>query len=282
MTRRALVTITGGICGAFGGGALEVVTKEVGGRYGRGYGTSVGVFGLPFYGTGQAREMRRTWLHRVDGNQLVNRWNFIKHKNILDLDRLLGYFQSGESALDLDAFERSGFELTFVASDMDTGKAVYLKPNRDNLFDCMRASAALPIVHSPVILDGRTLGDGGLTDPVPYELALEENDEVLVISNNPFGVHQDFGFKRITRRLMPRIEMKCGDLFRNYDANQARILEEVEEAAKRREIKLIRPERKLPLKGILDTDKDRIAATYEMGMEAAWDFLRRERGLNLL
>ncbi|MGH9870322.1 MAG: patatin-like phospholipase family protein [Candidatus Polarisedimenticolia bacterium] len=56
-----------------------------------------------------------------------------------------------------------------VAADLATGKAVVL--DRGDLARAMRASMALPAFFTPVVIDGRTLVDGGIADNLPVDVA---------------------------------------------------------------------------------------------------------------
>ncbi|MFQ5608601.1 MAG: patatin-like phospholipase family protein, partial [Candidatus Zixiibacteriota bacterium] len=65
----------------------------------------------------------------------------------------------------------TGLPTPFLASatDMETGQAITLE--RGNLAESMRASMAFPLALSAVELDGRLLTDGGMTRPIPVDLA---------------------------------------------------------------------------------------------------------------
>ena len=54
---------------------------------------------------------------------------------------------------------------TAVATDLETGEERWLQEGPVDV--AIRASAALPGFMTPVVLDGRLLADGGLTNPVP-------------------------------------------------------------------------------------------------------------------
>jgi NTE family protein len=56
-----------------------------------------------------------------------------------------------------------------VATDMVTREAVVLA--KGDLAQAVRASFSLPLVFKPVLLDGRTLADGGMTENVPVAAA---------------------------------------------------------------------------------------------------------------
>jgi len=65
-----------------------------------------------------------------------------------------------------------------IATDMMTGEMVVL--DRGDLAQAMRASIAVPGVFSPVKIDGRTLGDGGLTRNVPVDIARQTCADVVI------------------------------------------------------------------------------------------------------
>ncbi len=56
-----------------------------------------------------------------------------------------------------------------VAADLETGKQVVL--DRGSLIDAVRASVSMPAVLAPYHLHGRLLVDGGVVNPVPFDVA---------------------------------------------------------------------------------------------------------------
>jgi NTE family protein len=65
-----------------------------------------------------------------------------------------------------------------VATDMQTGEMVVL--GTGNLALAMRASMAVPGAFAPVTIDGRILGDGGLTRNVPVDIARQTCADVVI------------------------------------------------------------------------------------------------------
>jgi NTE family protein len=65
-----------------------------------------------------------------------------------------------------------------IATDMMTGEMVVL--GSGDLAASMRASMAVPGVFSPVTIDGRTLGDGGLTRNLPVDIARQTCADVVI------------------------------------------------------------------------------------------------------
>ncbi|WP_413719811.1 patatin-like phospholipase family protein [Silicimonas sp. MF1-12-2] len=74
--------------------------------------------------------------------------------------------------------------LSLVATDMATGREAWL--TKGNVAEAVRASVALPGILSPVLIDGRWMLDGGLTNPVPVSSCRVLGADV-VIAVNPSG-----------------------------------------------------------------------------------------------
>lgn len=56
-----------------------------------------------------------------------------------------------------------------IAADLDTGEQVVL--DRGDLVEAVRASVSIPGLIAPFKIDGRTLVDGGVLNPVPFDVA---------------------------------------------------------------------------------------------------------------
>jgi NTE family protein len=65
-------------------------------------------------------------------------------------------------------FEDLAMPCRTVATDVESGERISI--GTGNLSDAFRASASVPMVFSPVKIDGRVLVDGGVSDPVPAEI----------------------------------------------------------------------------------------------------------------
>ena len=65
-----------------------------------------------------------------------------------------------------------------IATNVKNGDEVLLKSG--NLVDAIRASIAVPIIFSPVEIDGKLLMDGGLVNPVPADAVRDLGAEFVV------------------------------------------------------------------------------------------------------
>ena len=80
-------------------------------------------------------------------------------------------------------FDRLPIPFRAVATDMQRGEMVVLSGG--DLAQAMRASMAVPGVFAPVTIDGRILGDGGLTRNVPVDIARETCADVVIAAAVP-------------------------------------------------------------------------------------------------
>lgn len=55
-----------------------------------------------------------------------------------------------------------------VATDLKTGKQVIM--DSGSVLDAVSASSAFPIVYAPLVIDGKNLCDGGLTNNIPADV----------------------------------------------------------------------------------------------------------------
>jgi NTE family protein len=78
---------------------------------------------------------------------------------------------------------------TAVATSLDDEEEVWL--NSGSLFTAMRSSTAVPGVFSPVMLNGHTLVDGGLVNPLPIAPTLNDSTD-FTIAVNLAGIDQEY------------------------------------------------------------------------------------------
>ncbi len=68
-----------------------------------------------------------------------------------------------------------------VATDMETGKAVVME--HGDLAAALRASMSVPGVFSPLEVDGQILGDGGLVNNLPVDVARRMGADIVIAVN---------------------------------------------------------------------------------------------------
>jgi NTE family protein len=100
----------------------------------------------------------------------------LKEGGLLDSDDFIRYL--GET-ITARRFRDLEIPLRVMASDLWSGEPVVL--DSGELLPAVQASMALPGVFPPVRLNGRELIDGGVTDPLPYDLLTRDCDLIVAI-----------------------------------------------------------------------------------------------------
>lgn len=89
-------------------------------------------------------------------------------------------------------FEELPLPLAVTATDMLTGRAVYL--SKGNLYEALRATSAYPGALEPVPMEDMLLADGGILNQVPVDAALflgvRRVVAVDVTAPNPLELHE--------------------------------------------------------------------------------------------
>ncbi len=65
-----------------------------------------------------------------------------------------------------------------VATDLLAGEKVIL--SEGSVFDAIRASLAIPIIFPPWEVNGQLLIDGGVSDPLPIDVAIQDGADIII------------------------------------------------------------------------------------------------------
>ena len=98
------------------------------------------------------------------------------HKNIFFRDASIEHVLDEE--FHTIKIEDLQIPFTAIATDAKNGEEVRI--SKGKLVSAVRASAALPIIFSPVEVNGRLLIDGGLANPVPANVVREMGAEYVI------------------------------------------------------------------------------------------------------
>lgn len=187
--RLALVIGSGGLKCAAAIGVLQVLEQEnipldmvVGCSGGAIFGASIAM-GYPAAKIIEVRKdaWTRETTHKLDFRSLMK----IAFSGVAGFDDEIGIVD--DQGL-IDGLARAyGVETTFkdtkiplfcIATDLQTGEPVVL--SNGNLVKAIRVSAGIPILFKPVELNGRQLIDGGLSNPLPVDVAIQEGADVII------------------------------------------------------------------------------------------------------
>lgn len=108
--------------------------------------------------------------------------------SLLNSATLLDLLFPGQVARD---FAELQIPLKVVATDLSSQEAAVL--DTGPLRPAVAASIAIPVLFSPVIIDGRVLVDGGLANPLPFDLIDGAADITVAIDVNAKTAEADIG-----------------------------------------------------------------------------------------
>lgn len=97
-----------------------------------------------------------------------------------------------------------------VATDLLTAEKVIL--SEGSLLDAIRASVAIPIIFPPWQVDGRLLIDGGASDPLPIDVAIQDGADIIIA----MGFTLDY---RARFRSMTAVQEQLNSIYMNNILN---------------------------------------------------------------
>lgn len=109
--------------------------------------------------------------------------NFIKTRSLFGMHFIFHEIPETLSPFDNEAFLRSPTEFITGVTDMATGKPVYFGKQPSLVEECtlVEASSSIPMFSPPVVFQGKKYLDGGTSDPIPFQKALADGCDRLVI-----------------------------------------------------------------------------------------------------
>ena len=120
------------------------------------------------------------WLGSLFQEDVGRWWDFLELRlgggGLVDTDAFVGFL---EETIGLTGFDQLQIPLRVVATDLWQREQVVFR--KGALRPALQASIAIPGLFTPVEHRGRVLVDGGLVNPVPYDLLFDDCDFVIAI-----------------------------------------------------------------------------------------------------
>ena len=268
--KKGLVLEGGGLRALFSAGVIDVMMEnqiEFDGLIGVSAGAT---FGCNYKSKQIGRSLRYNIAYKDDPRYISWR-SFFKTGDLVGAEFSYHVMPTELDVFDYEAYRQNPMEFHIVCTDAETGEPVYKQLDIMDYegLEWVRASASMPIVSKPVLLEGRKLLDGGIVNSIPLkqfqEFGYERN---IVVLTQP----KDF-FKRrtklmplfhLTMRKYPAIIKAMGRRHLMYN-EQLRYLAEEE---KKGNILLIYPEDTLPI-GRTELNEEKMRHVYQLGRKTA-------------
>ncbi len=264
--KKGLILEGGAMRGLFTAGVMDVL-MENGINFDGIIGVSAGAaFGCN-YKSGQVGRVLRYNTKFCSDKRYSGLRVLLKEGNIYSTDFCYGEVPLKHDIFDFDAFEKNPMEFWVVATDLESGEAVYHRYDgfSDHAFDWIRASASMPLVSQIVEIDNQKLLDGGIADSIPVKyfksIGYEKNIAVLT---------QPEGYRKSKNPLMPIVKIKyrkypnfikrMENRYLEYNAT----LDYIKKEEQKGSLLVIRPEKSLPV-GKIEKDPENLKKAYELG-----------------
>ena len=240
-----VVDVGGGLRGVYGAGVLDYCLDK-GIRFDYCIGVSAGSANVISYAAGQRGRNYHYFCEYSFRKQYMSWGNFLHKGSYLDMDYIYStlYNSDGERPLDYPAVVKSELPLRIVATSAKTGETVYFteKDLKQDCYDVVKASCSIPVVNRPYIVNGEPYYDGGISDPIPVEKAINDGcDRLVVILTKPNAVYRDNIRGKLFSCFIQRKFPKAAELLRHRHAIYMSELNLAEKYASEGRILIISP-----------------------------------------
>lgn len=183
----SLILEGGGMRGVYTAGILEFfLEKNI--EFPYVIGVSAGACHALSYISKQEGRNKKVSVDMVLDPRYMSYKGIVNGTGFFNMDFIFNQIPNELVPYDYDAFRQSSQRLIAVATDCLTGKPVYMDcqgtTTNDELISIIKASCSLPLMAPIVNFKGMSLLDGGLSDSIPIQKAIEEghNKNVVILT----------------------------------------------------------------------------------------------------
>jgi NTE family protein len=108
------------------------------------------------------------------------------------------------------SFDEVEIPLKIIATDMMSGEKVIL--NEGKIRDAVRASLAIPLIFPPWEINGKLLIDGGVSDPLPIDVAIQDGVDIIIAMGFSLSYRKRF-------RSMAAVQEQLNSIYMNNILN---------------------------------------------------------------
>ncbi len=264
-----LVLEGGGMRGVYTSGVLDVLLEQ-GIHVPYCIGVSAGACNLTSYLSGQIGRSYHVNVDYADDPDYISWGNLLHEHSMINMDMLFHKMPQSLIPFDFAAFAANPTKMVVGTTDCVTGKAVYFEEQDISGQDGtkhLQASSSLPLACLPVEVDGMTLMDGGISDPIPLAKAFSDGcTKAIVVLTRPQG------YVKEPSKTYPLIKLKYGKEYkgmveamkhRHTVYNQQ--VQEIERLAKEHTVLVLRPSVDLQL-DLLSREPEKLRQLYRLGI----------------
>ena len=234
-------------------------------------GVSAGALGGVSYVSGQiGRSARANLGHRHD-KAYIGPTALRKSKSLIRLDFLLNDYNAIEP-LDEARFYDPRRRFLAEATDCRTGEAVFWERGQCDIFAAVKASASMPFVTPMVYVDGVPCLDGGCSCGIPFDWAIGQGYEKIVVIRTRDRSYRKPPKERATAEAVYR---RWPEFARNVDripTTYNTLCDRLEDLERQGRVFVLAPERPIRVSRV-EGDLEKLGALYWQGYTEALNSL---------
>ncbi len=173
--------------------------------------------------------------------------------------------------IDKKVYKENPMDFFVGATDVETGDIRYhncLEVDNDTV-EWMRASASMPLVSTIVEVGGYKLLDGGMVDPIPYKIMIDNgyDKNVIVLTQPRNFVKKKTSIIPIMKIVMHKYPKIVEAMAKRHEIYNKQT-EEIKEKEKKGEVLVISPETSLGIKRT-ENNPEELERVYQIGRNVA-------------
>lgn len=230
-------------------------------------GVSAGASNGISYVSRQSGRLLRTNVDYIGDKRYLSFSSYLRTKSVFGWDFIFGEIPEKLDPFDYDSFRANPCDFLAGATNIETGRCHFF--GKDDIAEklmVLRASCSMPFFAPIIEFQGMHLLDGGVSDPIPVDRAMQEGcDKVVVILTRERGFkkkRESFGpLLHTAYRKYPKLiqAMDTRHLAYNHALARVQRLEQEGRAI------VVAPENPLPI-GRFAQDRDNMMFAYNLGL----------------
>lgn len=265
--KRGLVLEGGAMRGIYTAGVLDTFLEHQISFDGV-IGVSAGAIHGCSYVSGQQGRSIRYYMKHMQNPRFMSFRSLLRTGNLVETEFCYHEIPEKLDIFDYEAFERSGTDFYVTCTNVETGKAEYIRMSDMHEVDYVRASASMPLVSRIVEAGGMKLLDGGVADSIPVQafrsMGYEKN---VVVLTRPEGYRKKPSNMLLVRRMYRKYPAFLKAMEERY-LRYNQTLELIGKLERQGEIMVIRPSRD-PDIGRMEKRPEKVREVYQLGCEDA-------------
>lgn len=269
MSKIGLILEGGGMRGIYTAGVLDfLIEKNI--EVDITIGVSAGSCHASSYISKQYKRAFNATIDYINDKKYLSFGNLIKTGSIFGMDFIFNTIPNELNIYDYDAFSNSKTKFVVVTTNCETGKPEYFELtdlNKEIIY--MQASCSIPVFANIVEIDNYKLVDGGVTDSIPIEYALNQGykKNIVILTRDITYRKGKQKFISIVKRKYKKYP-KLVKAIESRHINYNKSLDLVNKLSQSGDVLVIRPKNPVKVSQI-EKNVDKLTALYKDGYNDA-------------